>query len=268
MDFPAYYRNNVTYTEHDDRRLDKIVDVVEELAPRVVLDLGCGTGWLVRRLRTRLRSTVVGVDILDGVVADGWSYVSADVTHGLPFGTASVGCVIAGEIIEHVPDPDGMLLEIRRVLVPGGSLVVSTPNIVSWANRILVPLGVQPLGTETSSVVALGRRWRLLGQGNRVQGHLKVFSHLALAEILERYGFSVTARYGMPAEFPFPASAVDRFFTRFVPLASDLLFVARCRAPPGAARTTPALRPAGAAVGPRPLTIRRPRPARSRPAAG
>lgn len=227
MDFPSYYRENATYIEHDDRRLGKITEIVEGLAPRAVLDLGCGTGWLVDRLRARSAATIVGVDILTDVCPTGWHYVTADLTGGLPFRAAAFDCVIAGEVIEHTPDPDRMLQEIHRVLAPGGTLVISTPNMVSWANRVLVPFGIQPLGTETSSAVSLGRRWRMLGQGNRVQGHLKVFTHRALAEILDRYGFEVTDRFGMPAEFPFPASLVDRACTHVVPLASDLLYVAR-----------------------------------------
>ena len=229
MDFPSYYRQNVTYTEHDDRRLDKIVEIVSQLDPGEVLDLGCGSGWLAHRLRERVHGSLVGVDLLTDVRPRGWYYVVGDLTRGLPFRDATFDCVIAGEVIEHVPDPDRTLGEIHRVLSPGGTLVVSTPNMVSWANRVLVPLGIQPLGTETSSSVALGRRWRLLGQGNQVQGHLKVFTHRALAEILERYGFAVVERFGMPAEFPFPASLVDSFFTRFPALASDLLYVARRR---------------------------------------
>lgn len=232
MDFPAYYRENITYIHHDDPRLEKIVDLVVELAPDEVLDVGCGSGWLASRLQERTTATIIGLDIMTNFHPTGWRYIAADLTRGLPFRTGSFGCVVAGEIIEHVPDPDRALQEIHRVLAPGGTVIVSTPNIVSWANRILVPLGIQPLGTETSSVVALGRRWRLLGQGNRVQGHLKVFSHRALAEILERYGFEVTAKFGMPAEFPFPVSLVDEFFTRFVPLASDLLYVASRRSQP------------------------------------
>jgi SAM-dependent methyltransferase len=232
VDFPAYYRENITYIDHDDRRLEKIVDLVEDLAPDTVLDLGCGAGWLASRLRERTAATVVGLDILTDVDPVGWHYVAADLTGVLPFRTGSFGCVVAGEVIEHVPDPDRVLQEIHRVLAPGGTLIISTPNMVSWANRILVPLGIQPLGTETSSVVALGRRWRLLGQGNRVQGHLKVFSHRALAEILQRYGFDVAARFGMPAEFPFPVSLIDGFFTRFIPLTSDLLYVARRQSQP------------------------------------
>lgn len=227
MDFRSYYRENVTYIEHDDRRLDAIADIVARLRPSVVVDLGCGNGWLVRLLRSRTAAQVVGVDLLEHVDLPAGSYVAADVTGWLPIRTGSVGCVVAGEIIEHLPDPDRVLQEVHRILRDNGVLIVSTPNMVSWANRILVPLGIQPLGTETSSVVALGRRWRLLGQGNRVQGHLKVFTHRSLTEILDRYGFRVVARSGMPAEFPYPASLVDNFFTRYVPLASDLLFVAR-----------------------------------------
>jgi SAM-dependent methyltransferase len=240
VDFPAYYRENVTYIDHDDARLKKIAFLVEELAPDSVLDLGCGAGWLASRLHEKTTATIVGLDILTEVHPAGWHYVAADLTGRLPFRTGAFRCVVAGEIIEHVPDPDRVLQEIHRVLVPGGTLVISTPNIVSWANRVLVPLGIQPLGTETSSVVALGRRWRLLGQGNRVQGHLKVFSHRALAEILERYGFDVVARFGMPAEFPFPVSLIDRFFMRFIPLASDLLYVAQRQA-----QLSPPARPAG-----------------------
>jgi SAM-dependent methyltransferase len=227
VDFPAYYRENITYIDHADRRLQKIVDLVADLAPATVLDIGCGAGWLAGRLSESTTATVVGLDILTDIHPVDWHYVAGDLTGRLPFRTGAFRCVVAGEVIEHVPDPDRMLQEIHRVLAPGGVLIISTPNMVSWANRILVPLGIQPLGTETSSVVALGRRWRLLGQGNRVQGHLKVFSHRALAEILERYGFDVTARFGMPAEFPFPLSLIDRFFTRFIPFTSDLLYVAR-----------------------------------------
>ncbi len=170
---------------------------------------------------------MTGVDVYDDVASDRWDYRAADITDRLPFDDASVECVVAGEIIEHVPNPDHLLREIRRILVPDGLLVISTPNLVSWANRVLVPFGVQPLGTETSSEVALGRRHRLLGQGNQVQGHLKVFTHRALREILERYGFTIVERRGVPAFFPAPVDRVDRLAARFVPIASGLLYVAR-----------------------------------------
>lgn len=239
MSFEEYYRGNVTYISRVDPRLARIIEIVTDLRPSSLLDIGCGRGFLLGHLADAGIEGLTGMDVYEDVASDRFSYARGDVTRRLPFDDHSFECVVAGEIIEHVPDPDTFLREIRRVLVQGGTLVVSTPNMVSWANRVLVPLGVQPLGTETSSEVALGRRHRVLGQGNQVQGHLKVFTFRALSEILERYGFDVVAREGVPAFFPKPIDRFDRFVSRrVVSVASGLLYVAH--APEGEWPTPPA----------------------------
>lgn len=225
---PGYYRQNVTWVDQMDRRLSSIADFVIEIEPESVLDLGCGQGVLLEALASHLSAGVhlVGVDAVSRPDGAQWTGVTADIASRLPFADNSFDAVVAGEIIEHVPHPDLMLREIRRILTPSGRLVLSTPNMVSWANRVLVPLGIQPLFTETSSEVHLGRRWRALGQGNQVQGHLKVFSHRALQQILHRCGFTVQRTFGMPAEFPSPIDRLDRLCARFPSIASDILVVA------------------------------------------
>lgn len=238
MSFADYYQGNVTYISRVDPRLARIIDLVAAERPDSVLDIGCGRGFLLEHLARRGLSGLTGIDVFDDVGSPHFAYVTGDVTQRLPLPDAGFACVIAGEIIEHVPNPDDFLREIRRVLRPGGTLILSTPNLVSWANRILVPLGVQPLGTETSSEISLGRRHRVLGQGNQVQGHLKVFTHRALGEILERYGFTVRQRIGVPAFFPRPVDRIDRLMARRVGLASGLLYVAT--APTGPWPTPPA----------------------------
>src|SRR5690606_26128029 len=51
----------------------------------------------------------------------------------LPFKDASFDCVISSEVIEHIPDEDGKLIdELTRILKPGGTLVLGTPDYGGW----------------------------------------------------------------------------------------------------------------------------------------
>ncbi|MHB8894872.1 MAG: class I SAM-dependent methyltransferase [Candidatus Geothermincolia bacterium] len=71
-----------------------------------------------------------------------FTWLVSDATH-LPFDDASFDTVYAGEIIEHVGDPMEALAEWRRVLAPGGTLIVTTPNrerLLARANRKTIPV--------------------------------------------------------------------------------------------------------------------------------
>jgi len=173
MDFEKFYENNKTYIQYTDDRLRKIIKLVVNLQPTKILDIGCGSGYLINELSKSIKSEFYGVDVYSGNNRNDWIYKKADITNGIPFNDSQFDCVVCGEVIEHVPNPDLLLKEINRVLRKDGYLIISTPNLVSWANRILILLGVQPLYTETSSEVNLGRYFKFLGQGNKVQGHLK-----------------------------------------------------------------------------------------------
>jgi 2-polyprenyl-3-methyl-5-hydroxy-6-metoxy-1,4-benzoquinol methylase len=229
MDFREFYQRHQTDIPVLDHRLKLVVSMVEELRPARLLDVGCGRATLLNELARRLPATgLAGVDVRDE--ADGpFEYKSADLTAGLPWPDDSFEVVTFGEVIEHVPDPDALLAEIHRVLVPGGHMVITTPNMVSWANRVLVPLGIQPLFTETSTKHNLGRRFRVLGQGQPVQGHLKVFTHRSLAEIVELSGFEVLQRRGSMTRFPGPIGLIDRLCTKIVPLSSVLVYLTKAQ---------------------------------------
>jgi protein-L-isoaspartate O-methyltransferase len=100
-------------------------------AGKRVLDAGCGTGYGASELRS-VASRVVGVDIAPEALAwasrfDGVALARASATT-LPFADACFDVVVCFEVIEHLAAWRDLLSETRRVLAPGGVLIVSTPN--------------------------------------------------------------------------------------------------------------------------------------------
>lgn len=228
MDFEDYYEKNKTYITFTDARLAKIIDIVVNDKPKSLIDIGCGSGYLLDELAKKLdKTTLWGIDVYENSGKKAWKYKKADITGPLPFKSSTFDSIILGEVIEHVPDPDFLLKECYRILNKKGTLIISTPNLVSWANRMLVLAGIQPIFTETSTEVNLGRYFKVLGQGEKTQGHLKIFTYKSLEELLVREKFKLKDRYGVPFFFPFPLSLVDAFFTNFVSLSSGLLYVCK-----------------------------------------
>ena len=99
---------------------------------RDVLDAACGEGYGSAMLAAADAASVVGIDIDPAAVAHARGAHGIDVREGdvaeLPFDDATFDLVVSFETIEHVAEPELALDEFRRVLSPGGILVVSTPN--------------------------------------------------------------------------------------------------------------------------------------------
>ena len=90
-------------------------------------------------------------------------------------------CIVMTEVIEHLYDPDRILDLILKKLVPGGVLVISTPNLSGFLNAFSLLLGFQPVDTEVSTVYPYGRP---LTMGGKCVGHIHVFTLRALKEML------------------------------------------------------------------------------------
>lgn len=100
------------------------------LPPGRVLDLGCGTGHSFRLLEPR---ETVGVDTSPAALAgQERETVVADMRR-LPFADASFASVLSVQSVEHVPDPERVVAEARRVLEPGGAAVFVTPNRLTFS---------------------------------------------------------------------------------------------------------------------------------------
>jgi SAM-dependent methyltransferase len=105
-----------------------------------VLDAGCGRS-LFTEIRPDWPFGIVAADVdLDLLAArkaelPAVRWVVGD-AHPLPFRDAIFDGLFAGELIEHLPDPEAGVEEFRRVLRPGGTLVLTTPNRLRLANVV------------------------------------------------------------------------------------------------------------------------------------
>mgnify|MGYP001078042885 CR=1 FL=1 len=99
-----------------------------------VVEVGVGTGGLLADLAARA-DDVIGVDHspamleearrrLKGQGVRGIDLRLGEMSH-LPLPDASVGCALLNMVLHHAPDPPAVLAEIRRVLVPGGLLLIA-----------------------------------------------------------------------------------------------------------------------------------------------
>jgi len=93
--------------------------------PGRVLDLGCGTGEVLRRLRAEFEpSLAVGADLFPGHLRHAPAPVVHADGHALPFPDGAFDLVLVRHLLQALDDPVAFLREAHRVLAPGGRIHV------------------------------------------------------------------------------------------------------------------------------------------------
>jgi 2-polyprenyl-3-methyl-5-hydroxy-6-metoxy-1,4-benzoquinol methylase len=151
------------------------------------LDLGCGDGKFARLVKAACPGvTIHGCDVSDVALSrsEGLdrSYTLDLDTDPLPEPGESFDVVTASEVLEHLSNPRHALAEAKRVLRPGGRLLVTVPNVAFWRFRW------QALRGEVPSVTADER-------------HLHSYNAASLGRLLESEGFRVVRMTGLRRRF-------------------------------------------------------------------
>lgn len=147
-----------------------------QMGGKSVLDLGCGSGYLLKAAIEQGAIAGVGLDLIppDGALGS-LHFLTADLNGGDWLSKADVpqknfDLILAFDILEHLESPYRFLQHARALLNPkDGRMVVTTPNVNSW-ERVMKPFD-----------------W----SGQRDPEHKTLFTTYALQFLLRRLGFKV-----------------------------------------------------------------------------
>ena len=178
----------------------------ENRAP-LAMDIGCATGALLLSLKSR-GWAVQGVEISGPEAAycrDRGLKVSTLPLGKNNFTARNFNVVFASHVIEHLNNPFGFVLEVKRILKPQGRFYVTTPNIAGFQARFF------------------GSRWR-----SAIFDHLYLFSAKTLRALLEKAGFTVELirTWGGLAEGTAPVPVKRIFDTLAKPLGFGDVMIA------------------------------------------
>ena len=163
----------------------------DDLAGRVVVDVPAGRG----RISALLAARGARVDALDlfpeFFEAHGLECRQADLNERLPLPDRHADIVLFQEAIEHLPDHERVLRELNRILKPGGSLILTTPNVSNLRARLSHLLVESELYNRLPAA-ELDAVW-YSGEGKRYYGHLYLTGVQHLRALARLAGFRLRA---------------------------------------------------------------------------
>ena len=190
--FPGFHESMGYELRNDFGNLEanlRFLQVTDFLKPQLkLLEVGAGKGSLVVRL-SEAGCDVSGCEVSEFMLAEsrrlhGRLRIAKADGIALPYPAAVFDAVLSFDVLDHIPDTDAHLAEVRRVLKPGGSYLLQTPN--KWTNTVFETI-----------------RWRSLTAWR--EDHCSLHSYLQLKRRFGRHGFAVTF-YDIPV--------VNEFFAR------------------------------------------------------
>jgi SAM-dependent methyltransferase len=159
-----------------------------------------------------------------------------------PSGLADI--IFLAEVIEHLYNPDLVIAECRRLLKNDGYLVLTTPNLTSWFNRILFIFGFFPMNMDISCQLRYSGRRDILNKApvDKVvkfnplfDVHIRLYTVKSLTILLEEHGFIVENIHGyyQSKSLNFKVgkflNLINRNISRFPTFAHGIILTAKAK---------------------------------------
>lgn len=129
------------FTETSIEHLHRYAIAMELVQDKKVLDIACGEGY-GSNLLAKNATHVTGVDIIAGIIQQATAkYQKKNLqfligtVENIPGADKQFEVVISFETLEHIADHTKMMVEIKRVLQPGGLLIISTPDKKNYTDK-------------------------------------------------------------------------------------------------------------------------------------
>jgi len=149
-----------------------------------LLDIGCGSGEFLNAMQIIPGWNLTGVELNSYAADKAIDRYNLRIFNGTLeqafFPNETFDVVTLWDVLEHLHDPTASLIEIRRILKPGGLLVLRVPNYQSWQRRLF------------------GRHWA----GLDAPRHLYVFDAITLSRLLENSGFIIDKIQCLMGSYP------------------------------------------------------------------
>lgn len=175
----------------------QIADVLKEIPRRAkVADLGCHTGrYMEVFAKVPGVEAVEGFDIadraLESVRAKGFKgHIWNAEKDKCPVEDGRFDVIIAGDIIEHVIDTEFFLAEMKRILKPGGRIILTTPNLFYWLSRIKFLFARAPWAYP-------GVSYQFKSDPNMISEHIRLYGFDEWQGFFEARGFETSLTKGL-----------------------------------------------------------------------
>jgi len=192
-----------------------VLELLSHTQGKKVLDLGCGQGAFANRLKKRGFDVTAADMNKDNFKASDVPFVLWDLNKEIPdeLRDQKFDAIVCIEVIEHIENQWKLIRDCYSLLVDEGTLILSTPNVLSWRSRLFF--------------LFLGRFNLFFDVDRRLSGHINPIPIWVLSDILAQCRFRIAGISGNRVHFMDYYSIYGVILSCFFLLSAPIAFLIR-----------------------------------------